>query len=65
VDRTTWCSKPAGVSYAEFVTRLPDGETWQRQLVLGPAPEFCIIGTDAAAALAGLAVATRAVFTAS
>lgn len=59
LDRTTWCSKPAGVSYPEFLPRLPAGETWQRQMVLGPAPEFCVVGVDAAAALGGVAVAAR------
>ncbi|WP_242342847.1 hypothetical protein [Anaeromyxobacter terrae] len=59
LPRTTWCSKPGGASYPEFVAQLPPGETWQRQMVLGPAPEFCIIGVDAAAALGGVAVAAR------
>jgi hypothetical protein len=65
LDRTTWCSKPAGVPYAEFVAKLPAGETWQRQMVLGPAPEFCLVGTDAAGAPGGIAVAARPVFTAT
>jgi hypothetical protein len=56
---TTWCSKPAGVPYPAFLATLPAVETWQRQLVLGPAPEFCLLGVDAAAALGGQAVATR------
>lgn len=58
----TWCSKPAGVAYAEFLARLPAGETWQRQMVLGPAPEFCVRGADAAASLGGVAVTTRPVY---
>jgi hypothetical protein len=28
-------------------------------MVLGPAPEFCVVGVDAAAALGGLAVVAR------
>jgi hypothetical protein len=57
-DVTTWCAKPAGVPYPAFLARLPPAETWQRQLVLGPAPEFCLVGIDAAAALDGRVVAT-------
>ena len=41
VDRATWLYKPAGVSYDDFLARLPPAEIWQRQMVLGPAPEFC------------------------
>jgi hypothetical protein len=59
VHRTTWFGKPAGVPYAEFLARLPPGETWQRQLVLGPAPEFCLVGADAAAVLGGVVVQAR------
>ncbi len=58
-DWTTWCSKPPGVPYPAFLATLPPAETWQRQLVLGPAPEFCLIGTDAAAVLGGRAVPAR------
>lgn len=39
-----WMSKPAGEGYASFLARLPAAEAWQRQLVLGPAPEFCVFG---------------------
>jgi hypothetical protein len=60
-ERNTWCAKPAGVAYPEFRARLPSAETWQRQLVLGPAPEFCLVGLDAAAALGGLAVTARTI----
>jgi hypothetical protein len=45
VDRVTWCAKPAGVSYAAFLRRLPAAEAWQRQMVLGPTPEFCFFGS--------------------
>jgi hypothetical protein len=41
----TWLSKPPGTSYPDFLARLPPStELWQRQLVLGPAPEFCWAG---------------------
>ncbi len=51
--RTTWCSKPAGEAYPQYLARLPSGEVWQRQLVLGPAPEFCVVGADATASVGG------------
>jgi len=44
----TWVRKPAGTAYAEFLDSLSelvrDSKTdlWQRQMVLGPAPEFCV-----------------------
>ncbi len=42
-DEVTWVSKPRGMTYAEFRSRLPPGpEVWRRQLVLGPAPEFLV-----------------------
>jgi hypothetical protein len=42
-----WTAKPAGTSYAEFDEFLRPLVTegtlvWQRQLTLGPTPEFCI-----------------------
>lgn len=53
-DVHTWFAKPAGVLYADLHRRLlhelADGATlWQRQLVLGPAPEYCMVapGTQA------------------
>jgi hypothetical protein len=44
IDRVLWCAKPAGEPYAAFLGRLPAAEAWQRQMVLGPAPEFCLFG---------------------
>ena len=46
-SESVWLSKPTGVPYSEFMPSLigsvPRGAcVWQRQLVLGPAPEFCI-----------------------
>lgn len=43
----TWMSKPASASYEDFLAdlRSPEGRiqrVWQRQMVLGPAPEFCV-----------------------
>jgi hypothetical protein len=41
-----WLDKPRGADYASFIADLPEATTWQRQLVLGPAPEFCIAEPD-------------------
>lgn len=46
----TWFSKPKQVRYPEFYevaaqfTEVPGFSFWRRQMVLGPAPEFCLIG---------------------
>jgi hypothetical protein len=38
-----WAHKPRGESTADFLAEIRDDTpVWQRQLVLGPAPEFCI-----------------------
>jgi hypothetical protein len=48
----TWLSKPAGMNYAGFleqVSRLVNPSSmglWQRQMSLGPGPEFCVLGAD-------------------
>ena len=48
----TWLGKPDGVSYADFGARLRGwvGERpvalWQRQMVLGPAREFCLLSCE-------------------
>lgn len=55
-----WMSKPAGESYAAFLARLPGVEAWQRQLVLGPAPEFCVLG-PAPAGVEAISVRARVV----
>ena len=39
----TWCTKASGSSYEALRSGL-SGTTWQRQLVLGPAPELCVGG---------------------
>ena len=45
-----WVAKPAGMAYDELFAALreaaPDATVWQRQMVLGPAPEFCVVGAD-------------------
>jgi hypothetical protein len=41
-------SKPSGVTYASYMAALPaEAEVWQRQMVLGPAPEFCFLTEQA------------------
>ena len=38
-----WLAKPRGETYAAFYARFPgDAVLWRRQMVLGPAPEFCL-----------------------
>jgi hypothetical protein len=40
--QTAWFDKTAGASYEEFLGRLAGRVSlWQRQMVLGPTPEFC------------------------
>lgn len=41
-----WMSKPDGVPYPEFLDGLDIGDAalWQRQMTLGPTPEFQVIG---------------------
>lgn len=44
-----WASKPVGTSYEQFLAELGEETVWQRQLVLGPAPEFALeVGPDEA-----------------
>jgi hypothetical protein len=43
-----WLAKPAGLAYGDFheqlAAALPDGAgAWQRQMVLGPATEYCVL----------------------
>ena len=43
----TWLSKPAAESYVDFLARMESNVTehgclWQRQMTLGPTPEFCL-----------------------
>jgi hypothetical protein len=63
----TWFAKPPEWSYTDLETALKAcldrGLTlWQRQMLLGPAPEFCLRGDDAdlPAALCGPRIACRA-----
>jgi hypothetical protein len=51
-----WFGKPADAPYPAFLAALPQSgaEVWQRQLVLGPAPEFCVLGGEAPGGATGL-----------
>jgi hypothetical protein len=40
-EGTEWLDKPPGEPSAEFIASLPHQSVWRRQLVLGPALEFC------------------------
>jgi hypothetical protein len=43
-----WLAKPAGMTYGAFMARMPAGATlWQRQMTLGPQPEFALAGEGA------------------
>jgi hypothetical protein len=45
--RAVWFGKTAGVSSDEFFDRLGERRSlWQRQMVLGPTPEFCSVNDD-------------------
>jgi len=61
-SEVSWLAKPAGLGYPEFLSRLPaSSELWQRQLVLGPAPEFCLCAAKPAG-LDGLAPSVRRLY---
>jgi GNAT superfamily N-acetyltransferase len=49
---TTWLAKPDGEPYESFVPELVEAAghgaaVWQRRLVLGPTPEFAVVGPRA------------------
>ena len=47
-----WFSKPQGVPYDDFYRAIPSsaieggGGLWERQMVLGPAPECCVLAAE-------------------
>jgi len=62
----TWFGKPAGITYQDFYDRIgqlpKNSSLWQRQMVLGPAPEFCLHcaePVESARALSGVTVELR------
>jgi hypothetical protein len=40
-DGADWLQKPRGESSESFIASLVGNTVWQRQMVLGPGPEFC------------------------
>jgi hypothetical protein len=40
-DGADWLQKPRGESSESFIASLAGTTVWQRQMVLGPGPEFC------------------------
>jgi hypothetical protein len=57
-----WLAKPQGAAYEAFEPELraaagPEASVWRRQMVLGPTPEFAVLG-DGAQALPWPAVET-------
>lgn len=50
---TTWLHKPEGMTYAQFDAQLGEWmagvacSLWQRQMVLGPACEYCLLSREA------------------
>ena len=42
--RAAWLPKPPGKTYPAFLAEVgaPSASVWQRQMTLGPAPEFCV-----------------------
>jgi hypothetical protein len=55
-----WFAKPEGMSYRELFDQLAplvgrvQGALWMRQMVLGPAREFCLHTAEPVSPLAGL-----------
>lgn len=55
-------SKPRGMSYPELYRRMepwtgrPGFSLWRRMMVLGPAPEFCLVGPSAPALPSAMAL---------
>jgi len=41
----TWCDKQRGQPTGDFLDALDADAIWRRQLVLSPAPEFCLSGS--------------------
>jgi hypothetical protein len=41
-----WLERPRGEDPAGFIASLDADAVWQRQLVLGPAPELCVVSTS-------------------
>jgi len=42
IHHAAWRTKPAGLAYADFEAALPGRAVWQRQMTLGPTPEYVL-----------------------
>ncbi|HWA54150.1 MAG TPA: hypothetical protein VG816_08260 [Solirubrobacterales bacterium] len=49
---TRWLDKPLDEPSDRFLASLGEGTIWRRQLVLGPAPEYCAEAAEAAGRVA-------------
>jgi hypothetical protein len=47
-EQASWLDRPPDQPHSRFLDGLPRGDVWQRQLVLGPAPEFCVAAPGSA-----------------
>ncbi len=45
-EQVRWIDKQRGEVTAEFLAGQSEAPVWQRQMVLGPAPEFCLGAED-------------------
>lgn len=43
-----WLDKPRGTPTDQFLASLAEATVWQRQMVLGPGPEFCAVSPESA-----------------
>jgi hypothetical protein len=43
IRHAAWRSKPDGVLYDAYESRLPGRSVWQRQMTLGPTPEYVLL----------------------
>jgi hypothetical protein len=43
ITHAAWRAKPVGVPYDTFEERLPGQSVWQRQMTLGPTPEYVLL----------------------
>ncbi len=43
-----WLDKPRGMPTDQFLASIPEATVWQRQMVLGPGPEFCAVSPESA-----------------
>ena len=44
ITHAAWRDRPAGVDAAQFEASAPGRSVWQRQMTLGPTPEYVLLG---------------------